>query len=162
MSERSVPRFQRALILCVSMALSSLPPVAEADWEAYPAISDGYVNIRSGADVSAPSIGRLYIGDHITVTGYKNGWCSISAPTDIDGGYIKAEYLTDDLDASGTYVNASGGRVRIRKTINGKPVGWLHTDGAVKIKCWHQTDDGTRWGYTGKGWICGDYLERAD
>ena len=93
---------------------------------------------------------RFSRGDTVETTGVisnDGGW------VEVIGGetgtvWCSADYLSETRD-SAKYVNTSGGRVRLRKTPEGKFVGWVQTNEQITVA---RIVNG--WGYIkDKGWV---------
>jgi len=85
-------------------------------------------------------------GKWVEVYGGETGtvWCSI-------------DYLSE-TNGNSEYVNISGGRVRIRKTPDGKSVDWVKTNDTVTIS---RIVNG--WGYIkNKGWVDLNYFSQIE
>lgn len=117
-------------------------------------ISSGHLNARANPGTNSEITMRLYDGDTVEALSTKDGW------VEIEGGetgtsWCKAEYLSSSQSASQTYVNTSGGRVRIRDEIEGNPIGWVASGETVSV-----SRSILGWGYIGKGWVDLSYFQQ--
>lgn len=150
-----------AFVLILLSVLMALLGWARAETIAYVSISDGVLNVRSKPAINAEKVGYLEPGETVVVLSYEDGWALCEVHFEASTGYVKAEYLMLDPDASGEYVNTSGGRARIRDGMGGKLVSWLKAGATVNVSSWSEDDDGNRWAFIGKGWVSGNVLARA-
>lgn len=147
--------------LCVAVLCAVFPGAhgkGVSSWTAHVTITDGYLNVRERPGQNTPIVGRLEVGSTVTVTGYVGNWVILEVPFEASVGYVKADYLSIDPDASGQYVNVTGGRVRIRSSVGGKIVDWLKAGKTVTVRSWMLDEEGNRWGFVGNGWVRGDCL----
>lgn len=49
----------------------------------------GYLNVRSGPDLSAPIVGRLEVNGIVNASPYNDSWYKVT------GGYVSADYLRE-------------------------------------------------------------------
>jgi len=151
------------VLILIFVLVAELSKAYADDADAVPytvTISSGVLNIREKPSMDSLDLGDLRSGDVVTATDYQNGWLLVNVSVETAQGWVAAEYLTDRPDGSGEYVNASGGRVRVRSTPDGEPVRWLKKDAKATVTRW-LTVDGTAWAYVGDGYVRGDCLEEA-
>ena len=166
--------WRMAAVLLVLLAAIGLwvlfPPPALADAGAlYVITASPYANIREAPNTRSIDLGDARQGDMVRGI-YADGWVLATREQLMDGteislsvepgrGYIRADLLTlaDPDYPVGRYANATGGRVRIRKTPDGETVAWLKAGGTVDVLRWVAME-GAPWAVTGKGYISGACL----
>lgn len=124
----------------------------------YAAHKKDELNVRQSPN--GKRVGYLLPGDSGEYIQQDGEWVLLALGIEDGKGWVKAQYLTIDPAAAGQYVNASGGRVRIRKTPGGKPAGWIETGKTVEIFSVLPDEIGDLWGRTEKGYVAMKYLER--
>lgn len=116
---------------------------------------DSYLNGRAAPNKKAEVTMKLYSGDEVEVVGVVDGWIEIvggeSGTSFVDSRYVS------ETDEPYKMVNTSGGRVRVRDSIDGKAIGYVKAKGVVTVE---RTISG--WGYIGSGWIMLDYFSDYD
>lgn len=132
--------------------------------------SSGGLNIRSGPDVSYEKVGRLAVGETVTVTQVQGNGASQWGL--IDRGWICMDYVdigsqqSQPIGGSSTSVNMtvcvklSVGELRIRSGPDTSyiEVGRLYGGEILTVTELQQTG-GTQWGRISQGWICMDYVD---
>ncbi len=144
------------LVLCAARA--------EDSRIAYVAVeADSSLNVRDAPD--GHRLGRLFRGDPVTVIGTDRDWSRVLAPIEDNEGWVRSCYLTDTPPGEDTepaaYVNASGGRARVRECPGGRLIRWLKAGAGVTVTSWTTDNDGQRWAYGGDGYISGDCLKEG-
>ena len=150
-------------LLLASVALWALfPPLAMAEGVYAVNTAGDTLNIRAHPWLGADVIGTLYPGDTVVLISEGDGWSLVNADIEAGQGYVKSDYLTlaDAGDPLGTYINHSGGRVRVRAKPDGERVRWLEDGDTVAVTRWTDVD-GQRWGYVGDGYVLGECLQEV-
>ena len=133
---------------------------AQADefYETMYVLCDDYVNVRSSPNKKQEPIGRLDVGDAVTVDGRKkNGYVHcVDLSFEQETGWVYGGYLVyDEPEKIGqTATIVSYGRLAARKYVNGRRTRWLKSGAKVKIRYW--TDE---WALTNCGYVQSKYLE---
>jgi len=106
------------------------------------------LNGRAEPSKTAAIEARFFRGESVNPTGNVNGnWIEVYGG-ETGTVWCSADYLSETRD-SAKYVNTSGGRVRLRKTPEGKFVGWVQTNEQITVA---RIVNG--WGYIkDKGWV---------
>lgn len=145
-----------AITLYISVGLSE----AKADdyYETMYVLCDDYVNVRSSPNKKQDPIGRLEVGDAVTLDGKKkNGYVHVvDLLFEECEGWVHAGFLVPDKpekeNRKATIV--SRGRLAARKYVNGKRTRWLKPGATVTV--WYWSDD---WALTNCGYVQSKYLE---
>ena len=134
-----------------------------AGYTAYANITDDSIlNIREKNWIGSKIIGWVLNGGDVEVVGLtSDGWAKVHCHLD-DGeyGYIKVDYLTTRPGEDGPYVNATNGRVRIRKSCGGATKGWLKKGAKVVVIGFLKDGKGVEYAYTNRGWIAAECLKK--
>lgn len=152
--------------------LQMAPPSNESSLELLVTVkqSSGGLNIRSGPDVSYEKVGRLAVGETVTVTQVQSNGTSQWGL--IDRGWICMDYVdigsqqSQPTGGSSTSVNItvcvklSAGELRIRSgpDTSYSEVGRLYGGEILTVTELQQTG-GTQWGRISQGWVCMDYVD---
>ena len=120
-----------------------------------------YVNIRSRASDKATMLGKLHNGDTIEPVNVENGF--IEFVWNQKQAFVSVKYFEIQLDAPTDYIVTANGRVRLRETPGGDPVGWIQPDTVVTVRGWRYSADGTLWAkVSGPQYIMAEYLDYYD
>lgn len=111
-----------------------------------------YLNGRAEPDRHAEVTMKLYSGDTVEVVGRHGEWVEIRGG-ESGTSFVDGRYVSETIN-SFTATNVSGGRVRVRSSIEGRSVGYVKAGQTVTVE---RTMSG--WGYIGSGWIKLDYFE---
>ena len=150
----------RKYLICALCAMLLFVQVATAEaMTLYAAHEEGDLNIRDKP--YGDRIGYLLPGDSGEFVRQEGEWVFLALGIEAGGGWVSAKYLTADPEAAGQYVNASGGRVRIRETPGGKAAGWIKAGRTVEVLAVLPDENGDMWGRTKTGYIAMKYLERG-
>ncbi len=125
-------------------------------------ITSELLNIRDKPGFDGEIIGFLYPGDTVLAIGYDGGWTKVKASIESGEGWVKSEYLSTSAEDTGSYVNTSGGRVRVRDGIGGTETGWIKAGKTVTVQSWGTDDAGNAWAYIGTGYVMGKYFTKAE
>jgi len=129
----------------------------------YVQISSGTLNIRDSPGFNGEIIGRLYPDDTVEYMDSKNGWTLVKAEIEAGQGWVKSEYLTTGHAATGSYVNDSGGRLRVRKSAGGQEVvRFVKAGKTVAVQSWVTDKAGNAWAFVGDGYVRGDCISPAE
>ena len=150
----------KRIAICAVCLLLIAAQIGTADaLTLYAAHKEGDLNIRQSPN--GKRVGYLSPGDRGEYIRQDGEWVLLALGIEDGKGWVNAQYLTVDPAAAGRYVNASGGRVRIRKTPGGKAAGWLGIGKTVEVLSVLPDENGELWGRTKKGYIALKYLERG-
>lgn len=116
-------------------------------------ITSGHLNARAEPEKGAEITMRLEAGDTVEAVSVKDGWIEV-AGGETGTSWCKAEYLSSSSDSPHTYVNTSGGRVRVRDEIGGDHAGWVRSGASITV-----TRTVLGWGYIGSGWVDLSFFE---
>lgn len=154
---------RRFLIICILLVMIWLILAFDASAEGltlYAAHEEGTLNIRESP--YGERVGYLLPGDEAEFVKQADGWVFVKLGIESGGGWVKADYLTIDPEGAGQYLNASGGRVRIRKAPGGDTAGWLADGAKTNVLSILPDEGGELWGRTEKGYIQMKWLERVN
>lgn len=121
-------------------------------------LCDDYVNVRSSPSKRQEPIGRLEVGDSVTIDGRKkNGYVHcVDLTFESEEGWVFAGYLTEykpeKIGRQATIV--SKGRLAARKYVNGRRTRWLKSGAKLKVRYWTE-----EWALTDCGYVQSKYLE---
>lgn len=149
---------KRIAICAACMLLIAAHMVPAEALTLYAAHKEDELNVRQSPNGSR--VGYLLPGDSGEYIRQDGEWVLLALGIEDGKGWVNAQYLTVDPAAAGQYTNASGGRVRIRKTPAGKASGWLESGKTVDVTAVLPDANGDLWGKTKKGYIAMKYLER--
>jgi uncharacterized protein YgiM (DUF1202 family) len=122
----------------------------------YVCVDEGsFLNGRSGPSKKADVTMRLYSGDKVEVVDIVDGWVEIIGG-ESGTSFVDSHYVSETKEPY-KMINTSGGRVRVRDSIDGNAVGYVKAKGVVTIE---RTILG--WGYTGHGWVMLSYFDTCD
>ena len=123
----------------------------------YVSIREGtYLNGRERPSTKAGITMRLFDGDAVDAIAFDGEWVEVIGG-ESGTSFVKAQYLSK-LKEPAMYVNASGGRVRVRKTPqSSKITAWIGSDDIIKI-----SKQIMNWGYTHGGWVDLSYFELVE
>lgn len=141
------------LLLCVLFSTAA----AETDaWIICKASS--YVNARALPKKQSDAVGRLELGDRITLTGKeKNGYAQAYGFTfEAAEWWVFKGYLVYDEPraADGLYHSNANGRTALRRWVNGPRRAWAKKDTAFRVYA-----ISNEWTLTSKGFIRTEYIE---
>ena len=110
---------------------------------------NGRANPSKHSDITM----KLYRGDAVQVIeAVEDGWIKIvGGETGVS--YIDSRYVSESLE-SFYATNISGGRVRVRDSIEGRTVSHIKAGGRVKVE-----RSMLGWGYIGSGWVMLEYFD---
>lgn len=136
-------------IIAIALCFASIASIAEGDLYVTATKLNGRAKPTRKSSVEA----RFERGDAVTPTGQIHGeWIEVYGG-ETGTVWCHMDYLSELANLC-VYQNTSGGRVKIRKTPNGKHVNWLKNNAVVKIinviGDWGQIED--------VGWVCMQYL----
>ena len=153
----------KALAACITALLLALSAVGGQAQTYYADITKGTLNIREGPGLDNAVIGSLYPGDEVESVESKDGWTHIKADIEAGGGWVKSEYLSTRYGVTGTYINHTGGRIRVRDSAGGKNVvRWVKAGKTVTVKSWAEDHKGNAWAFVGDGYVSGDCISPVD
>lgn len=113
-----------------------------------------YLNGRARPSKKAEITMRLYDGDDVEAIRFCDEWIEVIGG-ESGTSFIKADYLSE-IKSPVVYVNASKGRVRVRKTPDSnQTVSWIKAGETIKI-----TRQIMGWGYTHGGWVDLQYFSK--
>ena len=150
---------KKRFLICTALLVLTQAAKAEA-LTLYAAHKEGDLNIRSSPHGSR--IGYLLPGDSAEFVKQDGEWIYVAVGIEAGGGWVNAQYLTADPDAAGSYLNNSGGRLRVRKTPGGNAVGWLEKGKTVEVLSVLPDQNGGQWGRTKNGYVAMKYLDRRN
>lgn len=116
-----------------------------------------YVNIRKSPLMKSEETGWLDCGDSVMTDGKrKNGFLHVFDITESGQGWVYAGYIVEDQPVieSGCYGAVCGSKVRARRNIGGKRVGWLYE--MTEVKIFARSEE---WAVTDKGFVRTEYLD---
>ena len=147
-------------ILAVAIAITMMCSwcvVANAENDIlYVCVDEGsFLNGRAAPSKKADVTMKLYSGDTVEVVDVVDGWVEIIGG-ESGTSFVDSHYVSETKE-SYKMVNTSGGRVRVRDSIEGKAIGYVKAKGVVTIE---RTILG--WGYTGHGWVKLSYFDSYD
>lgn len=154
---------RRYLIICILLVMIWLILAFDASAEGltlYAAHKEGELNIRESP--YGERVGYLFPGDAVEYIEQKGEWVRVRVNIESGGGWVKADFLTVDAQASGMYRNASEGRVRIRKSPGGATECWLKAGGKIEVLSILPDEAGQLWGRTEKGYVQMKWLVKED
>ena len=146
-----------ALILLLTMVLLWSRVKAEDKLIYILCHPESYVNVRKTPLMNGEEIGWLDCGDSVMTDGKrKNGFIHVFGITEANQGWVYAGYVVDDLPVieSGCYGAVCGSKVRARRNIGGKRVGWLYE--MTEVKVFARSEE---WAVTDKGFVRTEYLD---
>ena len=116
------------------------------------------VNVRISPKKKAESIAKVYPGQHIWLTGKKQGrWYQCSVPCEAGEGWIRGDYLSfyepKIYEEGKTYVTTCS-KLIVRYSIKGNKCGELSKGRRVTVYLIAE-----EWAVTSKGFIMSQYLE---
>lgn len=97
---------------------------------------------------------RLERGDAVEPLRFQNGWVEVVGG-EFGTAWLSMDYLSEIKEPK-KFQNISGGRVKVRKSPEGKHVDWIKTGKVVTVE---RIISG--WGYTSRGWIDLQYFEEV-
>lgn len=120
---------------------------------------DSFVNVRQTPNKRGTEIGRLELGDQITLTGRtKNGFSECEGMHfESTTGWIFTGYLVDEEPEQipGTiYRNSGNGRTALRRWVNGPRRAWAKNGDTFRVYAKTET-----WALTSKGFIRTEYID---
>ena len=142
-----------AFVLLLVSLLVALGEPAGAE-SVYVVIRDGtYLNGREHPSTKAHITMRLFNGDKLEVVSFNGEWVEVVGG-ESGTSFVKAEYLSEVKNPV-SYINISGGRVRVRKSpFSNQAVSWIKSGQTVTI-----TRQILGWGYTHGGWVDLSYFQ---
>lgn len=146
---------KKAIAALITMAL--IYSTAAAEWIICK--PDSFVNVRRSPSKQATGIGRMELGEEITLTGkIQNGYAEcIGLAFEETTGWIFAGYIVDDepevLDGD-LYRNCGNGRTALRKWVDGPRRAWATEETTFTV--YAMTPE---WALTSKGYIRTEYIE---
>jgi len=146
-----------AIILCLIITFKVCSSFSESDCFVTSIPVGEYLRVHSSGSIRSAEIGKLWLGDVVSIESYADGWALVGGvPNEPGGGYVMVGYLSDALTDPVECKTTAFVRVRdlpdgktIRKLRKGKPVTVL---GVLTI-------EGISWANTGDGWIMNKFLE---
>ncbi len=144
-------------ILAILTALLILSGTASAEWIICK--PDSYVNVRQTPSKKGAELGRLELGDEITLTGRtKNGFSECSdLHLEMPTGWIFTGFIVDEepRQVPGTlYRSCGNGRTALRRWVNGPRRAWA--DNGDTFRVFATTAE---WALTSKGFIRTEFIE---
>lgn len=141
--------------ICVALIFAAMLFVGVANAETlYVCIDESsWLNGRAEPDKHSEATMRLYSGDELEFVSTNGNWIEVVGG-ETGTSYVDSRYVSETFEPYSA-TNNSGGRVKIRESIDGKVVGYVKAEKTVTIS---RTING--WGYIGKGWVllsCFDY-----
>lgn len=111
-----------------------------------------YLNGRAEPNKHSEVTMKLYYGDTVEFVGRSGEWIEIRGG-ETGTSFVDSRYVSETIN-SFTATNVSGGRVRVRSSIEGRSVGYVKAGQTVTVE---RTISG--WGYIGSGWIKLEYFD---
>lgn len=144
-----------AIILLLALLIGS----AAAETEAWIICKPGsFVYARRSPTKHALELGRLELGDKVTLTGrQKNGFSECDGlDFELSEGWVFSGYLVEDEPEQdgGTYRACGNGRTALRKWVNGPRRAWAKNGATFRVFALTDT-----WALTSKGFIKTEYIE---
>lgn len=113
---------------------------------------NSYLRARERPSTHSPITMRLYNGDSVEVVAIHGDWIEIIGG-ESGTSYVSSEFVSETAEPFEA-TNVSGGRIRVRKTIDGKAIGYVKDGRTVTVT---RTISG--WGYIGTGWVMLEYFD---
>lgn len=119
---------------------------------------DSFVFARRNPTKQALELGRLELGDKVTLTGKKkNGYAECSGLTfEFQSGWIHTGYLVYDKPEKdgGLYRNCAHGRTALRRWVDGPRRAWASENTTFRVYA-----RSAEWAVTSKGFIRVEFIE---
>lgn len=148
-----------AIVLTITMLCSwaVAENVEEVEYDIlYVCVSEGsFLNGRIAPSKNADVTMKLYPGDTVEVVSVVDGWVEIVGG-ESGTSFVDSRYVSETNEPY-KMINTSGGRIRMRDSIDGKTISYVKAKGIVTIE---RTILG--WGYTGRGWVQLSYFDTYD
>ena len=142
--------------LAALIVLAMMFSTAAAEWIICK--PDSYVKVRRSPSRKAMELGRMELGDEVTLTGrVKNGYAECTGLAfEEDTGWIHAGYIVEDEPEiiGEIYRHCGNGRTALRKWVNGPRRAWATAETTFKV--YAMTDE---WALTSRGFIRTQYIE---
>lgn len=158
-SNKKLQRFTSILVIIIALCSVLLSAVSEEEeletiWVLCQ--PNSYVNIRVRPSGRSEACGYADCGDDFYTDGYKkNGFLHVYASIETGEGWIALGYVIWDeperIYEKRTII--SKGRVKARKTVNGKRRMWLYDGDEVKVYWMSES-----WSVTNKGFVKSEFI----